>query len=158
VNAFSVTSRTRRGEVAAVTITMNRRDFGKAIAAGFAAAACGPLTAAEPRRLRIGCTALIWGALPRTPDNLTPAVRDMARLGFHGFETFASIISDWDAKGTLGQLLEEYRIPLISGYSTVQLTDASTRKENLAQLIEWGKAIKKHGGRFMVLAPNNVKR
>ena len=70
---------------------MNRRDFGKTIVAGFGATACQSLSAAESRKLKIGCTALIWGALPRTPDNLTAAVRDMASLGFHGFETFASI-------------------------------------------------------------------
>jgi inosose dehydratase len=141
-----------------VAHALTRREFGKAVAAGFGAGALPSLVAAQSRKLRIGCTALIWGALPRTPENLTAAVRDMASLGFHGFETFASIVSDWDAKGTLAPLLAEHRIPLISGYSTVQLTDTSTRKENLAQLIQWGNAVKKNGGRFMVLAPNGVKR
>jgi len=141
-----------------MTHIVTRREFGKAVAAGFGAAALPSRAAAQSRRLRIGCTALIWGALPRSPENLTAAVRDMASLGFHGFETFASIVNDWDGKGTLASLLAEHRIPLISGYSTVQLTDTSARKENLAQLIQWGKAVKKHGGRFMVLAPNGVKR
>ena len=140
--------------------TLNRREFAKTVVAGLSAAAFPPLAAAtaELRKLKIGCTALIWGALPRTPDNLTAALRDMASLGFHGFETFASIINDLDVKGRLGALIDEYRVPLISGYATVQLTDASTRNDNLAQLIQWGKAIKKHGGRFMVLAPNSVTR
>jgi inosose dehydratase len=137
---------------------MNRRDFAGTVLAGFGAAALPSRAGAQSRKLRIGCTALIWGAVPRTPENLTAAVRDMASLGFHGFETFASIVNDSDAKGTLAPLIEEHRIPLISGYATVQLIDASTRKENLAQLIQWGKALKKHGGRFMVLAPNGVKR
>jgi inosose dehydratase len=141
-----------------VTHTMNRRDFAKTVAAGVAVAAFPSLAAAQPRKLKIGCTSLIWGALPRSPENLTAAVKDMASIGFHGFETFASIVNDWDAKGTLAQLIEEHRIPLISGYSTVQLTDTSKRKENLAQLVQWGKAVKKHGGRFMVLAPNGVTR
>jgi len=141
-----------------VTHRLNRRDFAKTVAAGVGAAAFRPLAAAQTRKLKIGCTALIWGAVPRTPENLTTAVRDMASLGFHGFETFASIVNDWDGKGTLAPLIEEYRIPLISGYATVQLTDSSMRKESLAQLIQWGKALKKHGGRFMVLAPNGVKR
>jgi inosose dehydratase len=142
-----------------VTQTMNRRDFAKTIvAAGLGAAAFPSLAGAQSRKLRIGCTALIWGALPRTPQHLTAAVRDMAGLGFHGFETFASIVNDGDAKGTLAALIEEHRIPLISGYSPVQLTEASMRKDTLAQLIQWGKAVKKHGGRFMVLAPNGVKR
>jgi inosose dehydratase len=113
---------------------------------------------AESRRLKIGCTALIWGAVPRTPDNLAPALKDMATVGFHGFETFASILHDLDAKGALAPLIAEHRVPLISAYSSVQLTDTSARKENLAQLIAWGKTVKKHGGRFMVLAPNGVKR
>ena len=137
---------------------LTRRDFAKTVAAGFGAAACPSLAAAQARKLKIGCTALIWGALPRTPENLTAAVRDMAAVGFHGFETFASIVHDWDAKGTLAPLIEAHGIPLISGYATVQLIDTSARKENLAQLIQWGKALKKHGGRFMVLAPNGVKR
>jgi inosose dehydratase len=96
--------------------------------------------------------------VPRTPENLTTAVRDMDSVGFHGFETFASIINDWDAKGTLAPLLAAHRIPLISGYATVQLTDAAARKDNLAQVIQWGRALKKNGGTFMVLAPNGVKR
>jgi len=141
-----------------VTHAMNRRDFGKAVVAGVGVAAFPSLAAAQSRRLKIGCTSLIWGALPRSPENLTAAVKEMAAVGFHGFETFASIVNDWDAMGTFAQLIEEHRIPLISGYSTVQLTDTSKRKENLAQLVQWGKAVKKHGGRFMVLAPNGVTR
>src|SRR4029450_10026098 len=131
--------------------TMDRRTFGRGVLAGIAASAlpAARSRAQQNRRLRIGCTALIWGAVPRTPENLTAAIRDMAALGFHGRDTFASIISDWDAKGTLAPLLAEHRLPLVSGYATVQLTDTSTRKENLAQLVQWGRALRKHGGRFM---------
>jgi inosose dehydratase len=141
-----------------MTNRLNRRAFAKTVLAGLGATVLPSAATAQSRKLKIGCTALIWGALPRTPENLTTAVKDMASLGFHGVETFASIVHDWDMKGTLAPLLEQYRIPLISAYATVQLTDTSTRKENLAQLIQWGKALKKHGGRFMVLAPNGVKR
>ena len=146
----------RKGAVVLHTIT--RREFAKTVAAGLGAAALQPLAAAQTRKLKIGCTALIFGAVPRTPEHLTNAVRDMASVGFHGFETFASIVNDYDEKGTMAPLIEQYRIPLISGYSTVQLTDTSTRKEDLGQLIQWGKAVRKNGGRFMVLAPNSVKR
>jgi inosose dehydratase len=144
-----------------MTDTYTRRAFAKTVVAGLGAAAFpsfGTAQSQPARKLKIGCTALIWGAVPRTPENLTAAVRDMASVGFHGFETFASIVYDWDAKGTLAPLIEAHGIPLISAYATVQLTDSSKRKENLAQLIEWGKALKKHGGRFMVLAPNGVTR
>lgn len=160
-----------------MTNRVNRRTFNRSLLAGIGAAALpafaeatarprrssesggGPAWAfAQSRRLKIGCTALIWGSVPRTPEKLAEAVKDMAALGFHGFETFASIVEDWDTKGTIGPLLAEHRIPLISTYATVQLTDTSRRKENLEQLIRQGKIVKKHGGRFMVLAPNGVKR
>ena len=141
-----------------MTHILNRRDFAKTLVAGLGTAAVPSFAMAQSRTLRIGCTSLIWGALPRTPENLTTAVKEMAIVGFHGFETFASIVNDLDAKGTLTGLIEEHGLPLISAYATVQLLDTSTRKENLAQLIQWGKAVKKHGGRFMVLAPNGVTR
>ena len=116
------------------------------------------LTLAQTKKLQIGCTALIWGALPRSPEHFATAVKDMAELGYHKCETFASIVFDMDRKGTLAPLLERHRLPLASAYATVQLTDTLQRKENLAQLVQWGKALKKHGGQIMVLAPNGVKR
>lgn len=142
-----------------MTSTVNRRTFAKSLLAGLGAAALPAVPrGAEPRRLKIGYTTLIWGALPRTPQSLEPAVKDIAALGFHGFETFGAILDDWETKGTLGPLLQQYKVPLISAYATVQLTDDTTRKENLAQLVQWGRVVRKYGGRFVVLAPNSVKR
>jgi inosose dehydratase len=137
---------------------LTRRTFTKGVAAGLAGAVIPAVEGAQTRRLEVGCTALIWGALPRSPENLTTAVKDMFELGYHKWETFASIIHEWDAKGTLAPILAQYKIPLVSAYATVQLTDTSARKENLAQLIEWGKALRRNGGQIMVLAPNGVKR
>jgi inosose dehydratase len=131
---------------------LTRRTFNKTLLAP------ALLPFAQTRKLSIGCTALIWGALPRSPENLTTAVKDMAELGYHKWETFASIVHDWDQKGTLEPLLAQYKIPLVSAYASVQLTDAAARKDNLAQLIAWGKTLKRHGGQIMVLAPNGVKR
>ena len=135
---------------------LTRRTFTTSLVAGLAGAALP--AAAQARTLNIGCTALIWGALPRSPENLTTAVKDMFELGYHKWETFASIVFDWDQKGTLAPLLAQYKIPLVSAYATVQLTDTSRRKENLTQLIEWGRALKKNGGQIMVIAPNGVTR
>jgi inosose dehydratase len=137
---------------------MNRRVFAKSLAAGLGAAALPSLAGAQPRKQQIGCTALVWGALPRTPENFEAALRDMAALGYHKAETFASIVEDWDKKGTLRDLLAKHPVPLVSAYSTVKLTDTSTRQDDLAELIRRGKILKQYGGRFMVLAPNSVKR
>jgi inosose dehydratase len=135
---------------------MNRRSFTKTLVAGLGAAAWPSPGQAQARKLKIGCTSLIWGALPRTPENFEPALRDMAAVGFHKAETFASIVEDWDKKATLRDLLGKYPVPLISAYSTVKLTDASTRKDDIAELVRRGNILKKYGGRFMVLAPNGV--
>ena len=141
-----------------MTTTISRRAFTTTVLAGLGATALPRLVSAQTRNLKIGCTSLIWGALPRSPDNLAPAVKDMASLGFHGFETFAAILEDWDAKGTIGELLATNKIPLVSVYATMQVVDPALRKDELAKLTRWGQVLKKHGGRFVVLAPNGVKR
>jgi inosose dehydratase len=126
--------------------------------AAVGAAALPSLASAQTRNLRIGCTSLIWGALPRSPDNLAPAVKDMASLGFHGFETFAAILEDWDKRGTLTDLLAANKIPLTSVYATMQVIDPALRKDEIAKLTRWATVVKKYHGRFVVLAPNGVKR
>jgi inosose dehydratase len=137
---------------------ISRRDFATAVLAGLGAAALPSLVPAQTRNLKIGCTSLIWGALPRSPDNLGPAVKDMAGLGFHGFETFAAIVEEWDKRGTMSDLLAANTIPLVSVYATMQVTDPAVRKDEVAKLTRWAAVLKKYGGRFMVLAPNGVKR
>jgi inosose dehydratase len=143
---------------AQMTNTITRRDFTTIVLAGLGAAALPSLVSAQSRNLRIGCTSLIWGALPRSPDNLAPAVRDMAALGFNGFETFAAILEEWDKRGTLSELLASHKIPLVSAYATMNVIDPATRKDEIAKLGRWAAVLKKHGGRFVVLAPNGVKR
>jgi inosose dehydratase len=141
-----------------MTTTISRREFTTAVLAGVGAAAVPLFVSAQKRNLKIGCTSLIWGALPRSPDNLAPAVKDMAGLGFHGFETFAAILEEWDKRGTIGDLLTNNRIPLVSAYATMQVVDPAARKDELEKLKRWATVVRKHRGRFVVLAPNGVKR
>ena len=141
-----------------MTTTISRRDFTTAVLVGVGATVFPPPVRAQRRNLKIGCTSLIWGALPRSPDNLGPAVRDMANLGFHGFETFAAILEEWDKRGTIGELLAGHKIALVSAYATMNVTDPVARKDELEKLKRWAAVLRKHGGRFLVLAPNGVKR
>ncbi len=140
--------------------TLSRREFTTSVlAAAGAAALPSPASAQTPsRNLRIGCTSLVWGALPRSPDNLAAAVKDMASLGFHGFETFTAILEEWDRRGSIGELLAANKIPLISAYAPMQVLDPAVRKDEIAKLTGWANVVKKHGGRFVVLAPNGIKR
>jgi inosose dehydratase len=133
--------------------------FAKTLLAGVGVAAWPrALGATQPRNLKIGCTSLVWGALPRSPENLEPALKDMAALGFHKFETFAAILEDWDKKGALADLLARNPIPVVSAYAPMQVIDPAVRKDELAKLVRWGNVLTKYGGRFMVLAPNGTKR
>src|SRR5258708_16909768 len=136
---------------------LNRRDFSKALAAGLGASAPA-LLAAEPRKIKIGYTCLIWHVLPRTPENLEGALKDLSSLGFYKFETFAEVLESWDQKGELGNLIGRCKVPLTSGYLTTNVTDPAKRKENLDMVTRLAKVIKKHNGTFMVLAANGVKR
>jgi inosose dehydratase len=149
---------------------VNRRTFTKSVLAGLGATAVSELpvgAASVParseqadtaKRLQIGCTALVWNASPRAPENLESAVRDMSELGYQKFETFAEVVEEWDRKGTLDQLIGQYKLPLVSAYATLNVIDPSTRKDEIAKVVRWGKVLKKHGGSFMVIATLGAKR
>jgi inosose dehydratase len=136
---------------------MNRREFSKTLALGLGVASIHGLSAAE-KKLKIGYTALSWNSSPRTPENLESALKDFSELGFHSFETFAEVLESWDTKGTLAELIAKYKVPLTSGYFTANVVDPAVRKENIEKITRLAMVIKKHGGTFMVLAPNGVRR
>src|SRR5687768_9716835 len=133
---------------------MNRRTFSKSMALGLGAAHL----AAASRKLKIGYTALSWNATPRAAENLEPALKDFSDLGFHSFETFAEVLEMWDTKGALGDLIAKYKVPLTSGYFTANVVDPALRKETIEKVTRLSKVIRKHGGTFLVLAPNSVRR
>jgi inosose dehydratase len=138
-----------------MTKPLTRRTFARTILAGAGAAALPALTFAQTKKLRIGATTLIWGGLPRTPENLEPALKDISDLGYHGFETFAQILEDWDKKGTLAALMQKYPVPLTSAYTTINVTDPSARKEQIEMVQRYARLVKKYGGRFLVQSCNN---
>src|SRR5258708_710945 len=124
---------------------VNRRDFSKAIAAGLGAA-LPALRGATPRNLKIGHTCITWGTFPRNAESsatLEPALKDIANLGFNGFETFPEVLEDWDAKDALRPLIDKYKLPLTSGYIRITVTDPTKTTESLATVIRLGKVIKK---------------
>lgn len=135
---------------------MNRRTFTKTILAGVGGAALPELAFAQasPKRLKIGITMLIWGAVPRSADKLEIAMKDASELGYDSFETFASILEDLDKKDALRPLMDKYPIPLRSGYTTVNVTDPSTRKEQIAMLQRYAAVVKKYGGTYLVQSCN----
>lgn len=132
---------------------ISRREFAAGV---MAAAGIGALQAAPPkRRLKIGHTGITWGY---RPDSAERAIKDVASLGYHGFESFGNVIEAWEAKGGIGKLLDSVGMPLQSAYCNVDLLDPAKRRDEVEKMVRWGKLIKKYGGLVAVIGPTNVKR
>jgi Sugar phosphate isomerases/epimerases len=134
---------------------MSRRTFNKQLGA-IAAAAALPIRSAlakESRHIHIGHTGITW-----QNSAVDQAIQDIGSLGFFGFETFGEVLVKKDSDGDLAKLLETNKVPLVSGYCTINLTDTAKRTDELAKAQTFAKLIKKYNGRIFVLGPNQVHR
>jgi inosose dehydratase len=145
----------RLWSVLSVNSVLSRRTFLIHTIVGATAAAVMPesLFASSSRKIQIGYTGITW-----PNSQIEDAIGTCAKLGFYGFETFGDVLVQWESKGGLEPVLSRNHIPLISGYCTLNLTDASRRRETIDKAINWAKLIKKTGGRIFVLGPNPVPR
>jgi inosose dehydratase len=109
------------------------------------------------RRLKIGHTGITWGYKAEYAEQ---AIKDLGSLGYYGYETFGEYFEYWEGKGGLGPLLEQAKLPLVSAYCNVILTnpDATKRKDEVAKIVGWGRTIKKLGGTVAVIGPNGIPR
>jgi inosose dehydratase len=135
--------------------TLTRRDVLSSAAMGLAALAARPSwgLSAKARHLPIGYTSITW-----KNTEVQSAVETVAKLGFYGFETFGDNLIQWESKGGLKPLLQQNKLPLISGYCTMVLTEPAKLKDELDKAAKYCDVILKSGGRIYVLGPNQVKR
>lgn len=95
-------------------------------------------------RLDIGYTFITWGY---QTEDLEPAMKGMAELGFHGFETFGQVLESYENNlGGIGPLIEKYKLPLKSAFCNINVIDKNVMKEEGDKLIRWAKLCKKYGG------------
>jgi len=134
---------------------LDRRTFAKTIAVALAGAAVPAAAAQKTRLLKVGHTGITWGFSPADAEG---AIKDVASLGYHGYESFGNVLEAWEPKGGLDKLLEAARLPLRSAYCPVNLTDPAVRKDEIAKIVRWAALIKKCGGTVAVIGPNNVKK
>ena len=142
---------------------INRREFAQA-AAGLALWAASLQGAA--RNIKIGHTGITWparaaggarrGGGPQPPDPaLNEAIfKDVSELGFAGLELFDWQISGLESQGLLSEFVQKYKLPLISSYTSVNLTDPAQRASTIAAAVAVGNILKKHGGRTIVIGPS----
>ena len=133
----------------------DRRTFSKTLAVALAGAVITPLGAQRPRRLKVGHTGITWGF---NPTDAEAAIKDVAALGYQGYESFGNVLEAWEAKGGLDTLLKASNLPLQSAYCPVNLTDPALRGAEVAKIVRWAALIRKCGGTVAVIGPNNVKR
>jgi inosose dehydratase len=140
-----------------------------------------PVLAQRKRNLKVGHTGITWvqppqprpanaeGVSPASgrgsggPRRVDPAYiegifKDVSGLGYYGLELFSFQIQGMEANGGIAPLIEKYNLPLISAYGGPNLMDAAQRNDNIAQAIEWGKLLKKYGGKVVTIGPNGVRR
>ncbi len=149
---------------------MDRRTFSQLLGMTLAATATPVLPAwaqAKKRNIVIGHTGITWparsaggarrgGGPPPPPD---PALnetifKDVSDLGFYGLELFDWQINGLESQGVLGGFVEQYKLPLISSYTSVNLTDPAQRGATIASAVAVGKILKKYGGRTIVIGPS----
>jgi inosose dehydratase len=121
------------------------------LTAGLAFQVPSLVSGAPSRRLKIGHTGITWREPPQ-------AIHDIAALGYSGFETFGDVLEAWEQKGGLKQVLDENKLPLISAYCGVNLTEPAKRKDEVDKIVRWAKMVKSYGGVTAVVGPNGVKR
>lgn len=131
---------------------LSRRKLIEWAALGAANVALPGLLYGKKQTIPIGHTGITW------PNDVPQAITDIGTLGFYGFETFGDVLTKWESQGGLASMLAQHHPPLISGYCTLNLTDASKRKEEREKAVAWATLIKKYDGRIFVLGPNQVNR
>ena len=135
----------------------NRREMIKTLGAGVGAACLGSAVgqAATARRLKVGQTSINWGF---KVESVEPGLRDSAKLGYWGYESYNDAVEPIEENPGWGKLLEQYKIPMPSSYFNFNLTDPTVRKAQVEKAIRFGKILKKHGGITAVIGPNGVNR
>lgn len=147
--------------------TMDRRTFSQLLALSLAAAAAPVLPAwaqGKKRNVVIGHTGITWpgrigGARGTPPPPPDPALnetifKDVSELGFAGLELFDWQINGLESQGLLSGLFEKYKLPLISSYTSINLTDPAQRAGTIAAAVAVGKTMKKYGGKTIVIGPS----
>ncbi|MCC7123666.1 MAG: sugar phosphate isomerase/epimerase [Acidobacteria bacterium] len=147
-------------------MAITRRTFSRTLGLGLVGAAL-PVAAQRPLDVRVGHTGITWpwGNAPGQgparlsgPEPIVEVVRDVSGLGYRGLELFGWQIEGMEAFGGLGPLLEKHKLPLVSSYSGVNLTDPAQRQTTIANTVRTGKLVKKLGGTVIVIGPNGVPR
>jgi inosose dehydratase len=100
--------------------------------------------------MRIACHGITWGQA-----NFLTAIDEVAALGFHGFETFASVMDDYqgDKLSEFQQLLSERGLALVALYGGGNMHVASEGDAVVARNLRIAEFLNLNGADRLVLGP-----
>jgi inosose dehydratase len=101
-------------------------------------------------KFRIGHTGITWGY---GAAQMEEALRDTAELGYRAFETFGSVLEQFerDRPGGFGALLQRYGIPLSAAYCGTAFYDPAQGEADVEQVAKWAEVAKSLGATTIVL-------
>jgi len=82
----------------------------------------------------------------------------VGELGYHGFESFGSVLDAWQERGGLQSALHAQELPLVAAYCPFDLGNPAKRSEEVIKAVRWGTLISSYGGKVAVIGPDNVDR
>jgi inosose dehydratase len=97
----------------------------------------------------MSCHAITWGR-----DGLETALRDMVDNGFHGIETFAYVVDDFEGNERAFQdLLAGKDMRLVSLYGGGQMCDPAQREKIIATNLRYARFLRAQGAVPLTLGP-----
>lgn len=145
---------------------IDRRTFNQMLALSLATTAMPAVVwmQGRTRNVIIGHTGITWpgragrargaGAPGADPAMNETIFKDVSELGFAGLELFDWQINSLESQGVLGGFVDKYKLPLISSYTSVNLTDPAMRAQTIAAAVSVGNILKKYGGKTIVVGPS----
>jgi len=100
---------------------------------------------------RVGHTGITWGY---GLEQAEVAVKDVAELGYCAYETFGSVLEQYEQEqpGGFGAVLERYGIPLSAAYCPTRFYDPADAAPDIDNVTRWMRLAHKLGGSTIVLA------
>ena len=112
----------------------------------------------KERRLKIGHTGILWrrnaeGGL----KNVEEGIECISKLGYDYIELFAWVAKEFSDEGR-SNICQQYNIPLISAYYSVDIVDPAKREEEMAKLKDWNKVVIAMGAKYATFGGNGIPR
>lgn len=140
--------------------SFSRREFVKTAGLGsvgsLLASSCSFALSGNAAKQDVGATFILWGY---GADSLEPALKDMATLGYHAFETFGQVIEEYEKnRGGFDQLIPKYGVPIVSAFCMTDVLNPSKKKDEMEKLARWTRMLKKAGGKLIEYCPSSINR